>query len=294
MKATVVCGMLGSGKTTFLTEALRNTRERVVVLVNDFGQMGIDGELLSESGVPTIELPSGCVCCTLRFDLVTTLNRIVAEQSPDHIMVEPSGVASPSGVLEALQTAGIDRTSVVGILDATEFIDMYESEMYGNFLLDQVCQSDVLLVNKSDLAEPETRDATVALASRLNPGAVVLATVQARLDDPFNLPSSTKGLVRTPTSGLHFETFSAGLSADQTEEAVVRLFEELLAGHYGDVIRAKSLFNGKDGGVRMDLASGRVDRGPLERTVAAPRIVLIGRNLALNELKRALPRQSDS
>jgi G3E family GTPase len=78
MKTTIVCGLLGSGKTTFIQYVVRTSKEKVVVLVNDFGRAGIDGEILSSGGIDCIELPSGCVCCTLKFDLITTIEKIGA------------------------------------------------------------------------------------------------------------------------------------------------------------------------------------------------------------------------
>jgi G3E family GTPase len=156
MKTTVVCGLLGSGKTTFIRGFVRGASGKTVVLVNDFGAAGIDGEVFSADGIRSVELPSGCVCCTLRFDLITTVRKIVREFSPDHLVIEPSGVASPSGVLEALEGAGIDRTDVIGNVDATEFTGLYDSGMYGRFFKDQIALADVVLVNKTDLADEGT------------------------------------------------------------------------------------------------------------------------------------------
>ena len=72
MKTTIVCGLLGSGKTTFIRSFVKHRHERTVVLVNDFGAVGIDGEVFSAGGIESVELPSGCVCCTLKFGLITT------------------------------------------------------------------------------------------------------------------------------------------------------------------------------------------------------------------------------
>ena len=102
MKTTIVCGLLGSGKTTFIQNFLRDSREKAVVLVNDFGKTGIDGEIFSASGIKSIELPSGCVCCTLKTDLITTIEKIISTFAPEHLIIEPSGVASPSACLRRL------------------------------------------------------------------------------------------------------------------------------------------------------------------------------------------------
>src|SRR5512139_1822259 len=155
MRTTVVCGLLGAGKTTFIRNFLGRGEERAVVLVNDFGAAGIDGEIFSAGGIESVELPSGCVCCTLKFDLITTIQKISKEFSPEHLLIEPSGVASPSAVLEALTSAGAGLVSVVGIIDATEFTELYDSGMYGSFFEDQITHADVILVNKTDLVREE-------------------------------------------------------------------------------------------------------------------------------------------
>src|SRR5512142_3133938 len=131
MKTTVVCGLLGSGKTTFIRNYVRGLSGKVVVLVNDFGAAGIDGEIFSAGGIEAIELPSGCVCCTLKVDLITTITKIVKEFAPDHLVIEPSGVAAPSAVLEALWSAGVKTVSVVGIVDAAEFTEIHDFGVYG-------------------------------------------------------------------------------------------------------------------------------------------------------------------
>ena len=129
MKTTIVCGMLGAGKTSFIQDQLTRQDGKTVVLVNDFGETGIDGEILSLGGIDVKELPSGCVCCTLKFDLITTIEKILRDWNPDHLMIEPSGIASPSGVMEALDALHLQPVTVVGIIDVTEFLEAHASEM---------------------------------------------------------------------------------------------------------------------------------------------------------------------
>ncbi len=104
MKTTIVCGVLGAGKTTFLRNILKNGYERTVVLVNDFGSAGIDGEIISSGGIGTLNIQPVAVVC---------------------------------------------------IVDATEFIDAYETDMYGWFFKSQITQSDIILINKTDLTDQE-------------------------------------------------------------------------------------------------------------------------------------------
>jgi G3E family GTPase len=278
MKTTVVCGLLGSGKTTFIKNFVSAGREKTVVLVNDFGKAGIDGELFSAGGIESVELPSGCVCCTLKFDLITTIQRIVKQFSPEHLLIEPSGVAAPSGVLEALESARTGPASVIGIVDVTEFTELYESGMYGSFFEDQIVNSDVILVNKTDLTDEPTIAAAERLVGSINPLAVLLRTVNAT----FNIPLPDAPLHREiHASGchLHFETLSFRLDNRPVVDAFKIFFDDLAGGLYGSVARAKALINTAEGPYRFDSTFGKVNMVRFGKDVEESRLVVIGDGL---------------
>ena len=276
MKTTVVSGMLGSGKTTFIRNLLRESRERTVVLVNDFGSLGIDGEVFSADGIEAVELPSGCVCCTLKFDMITTVRRVREQFDPAHLVVEPSGVASPSSVLEALDAAGVSGVAVVGIVDATEFLELHESEMFGSFFLDQIVNADMLLVNKADLAGEELTQRTVAAIEALNPAAIVSHTVQARIDRELPEAPAARGIVKAGHAHFHFETVSLRIPPGAPWESLEQLMAGLAAGRLGRVVRAKALVSTDRGPWRFDLAFGNRASAPFAHSVAEGRIVVIG------------------
>jgi G3E family GTPase len=287
MKTTVVCGLLGSGKTTFIRNFVTNNAEKTVVLVNDFGKAGIDGEIFSAGGIESVELPSGCVCCTLKFDLITTIQRIIQQFSPEHLVIEPSGVASPSGVLEALESAGVGKATVIGVVDATEFTELYGSGMYGSFFEDQIVNSDIILVNKIDLTDESTIAAAEHLIGSINPLALLLRTKNAVIDIPLlqRAPLSFKeraGVRMGPTAKpahLQFETLSFKL-ADRMELALLqKLFDDMAKGEYGSVVRAKSIVATEQGHYRFDLVFGKVDSIRHEMNVQFSRLVVIGKGL---------------
>jgi len=242
MKTTVVCGVLGAGKTTFLKNILKYDDEKTVVLVNDFGSAGIDGEILSAGGIDTIELPSGCVCCTLRFDLITTLTKIKEQYKPDRLFIEPSGIASPSGVTEVLETLHMEPVTVVGIVDATEFIDAYETDMYGWFFKSQVTRSDIVLVNKTDLVDEGKKEATLKLVESLNRSAVIIPTVNAEID--INLLHNTapaSGDVQSEGHAFPVETVTVTFQEPVLFASISTIFEQIKRGEFGPVMRAKAL-----------------------------------------------------
>jgi G3E family GTPase len=281
--------MLGSGKTTFIGKYARGSTEKTVVLVNDFGKAGIDGEIFSAGGIESVELPSGCVCCTLKVDLITTILRIVKQFSPEHLLIEPSGVASPSGVLEALESAGVDKATVIGIVDVTEFAELYGSGMYGSFFEDQVVNSDVILVNKTDLANEHVIAETERLISSINPRAILFRTVNAGIkaqlpDISHPLPSRERAGVRGGAQAAKhahflFETISIRISGTPAVNIVTSFFDDLATGRYGSVARAKALVNTAEGPYRFDCSYGIVDVVRFEKEITESRLVVIGEGL---------------
>ena len=278
MKTTIVCGLLGSGKTTFIKNFVQGATEKTVVLVNDFGKAGIDGEIFSAGGIESVELPSGCVCCTLKFDLITTIQRVVKQFSPQHLMIEPSGVASPSGVLEALESAGTGPATVIGIVDVTEFTELYESRMYGSFFEDQIVNSDVILVNKTDLADETKIAGTERMVSAINPRAILIRTVNAGINAP--LPEAPAHRTIVPGScHFRFETLSFNLRDKPTLAVVQKLFDDLSSGKFGRVARAKALVSTAEGPYRFDSTYGKVDMMRFDKDVSESRLVVIGEGL---------------
>jgi len=278
MKTTIVCGLLGSGKTTFIRNFVKHGTGKTVVLVNDFGAAGIDGEIFSAGGIESVELPSGCVCCTLKFDLITTIQRIVKQFSPGHLVIEPSGVASPSGVLEALESAGTGSAAVIGIVDAAEFTELYESGVYGSFFQDQIENSDVILVNKIDLASEAAIAAAERLIASINPLAVLLRTVNAAINIPFP-EAPLRRDIRPSACHFRFETMSFSISSRPSLAVFTAFFDELAKGCFGSAARAKALVNTLEGPYRFDSTFGKVDRVRFAREVGNSRLVVIGEGL---------------
>jgi G3E family GTPase len=280
VKTTIVCGVLGAGKTTFLKNILKLSDKKTVVLVNDFGSAGIDGEVLSAGGIETIELQSGCVCCSLRFDLIATIEKVMEQFRPDRLFIEPSGVASPGGVLEVLDILKIEPVTVVGIVDATEFVDAYEAEMYGWFFKSQVTWSDIILVNKTDLANEQKTEKTIQLIESLNQNAVIIPTVNAVLnEDLLQYKTELRKDISDHGHELQFETVTVKLDEQTGIEHLTDVFEKLAGREYGNVVRAKALVQTDQGPYRFDLASKQLDVSPFNRKVKNSRLVIIGTGL---------------
>lgn len=275
MKITVVCGLLGAGKTTFIQQYLKYSSEKVLVIVNDFGK-GIDGEILSSDGIEYIELPSGCVCCTLKFDLITTLKMAIQKFSPDHLIIEPSGVAAPSNILDAISHLPTYPMTVVGIVDASEFADFYDSGMYGNFFEDQIRSSDFLLLNKIDLSDRAKIERAVKIIKSINPEAVIIETVRSSINMPLPERNFRTREQKSHHHSLRLDSFSMFLTASVGLNLIKIVFDEMARGDYGNILRAKALVETDRGPFRIDLSSGVTECIPFQGLLTKSRLVVIG------------------
>lgn len=153
---TVLAGFLGAGKTTLLKRILEDPQGvRYGVLVNDFGAINIDAELVVETGADQVSLANGCVCCTIRDDLVEAVGRLLDQDpAPEHLLIETSGVSRPIAVMDAVQDPALaGRTVVDGVfclVDAAGFRDLdYAST---ELAIEQACSADMVVLNKLDIA----------------------------------------------------------------------------------------------------------------------------------------------
>ncbi len=294
MHVDVIGGFLGSGKTTTILNLLRQGTfdpARTVLLVNEFGQVGVDGALLSGEGSAVRELASGCICCSLRADFVSQIEDIAATYSPEHVVVEPSGVASMRDVLQAITAPRvahlIDELRTVLVLDVDDY-DWFV-EMSETFVDAQIGLSQLILLNKSDLAAPEAIAAVTTDIERRNHEAVVLPTsygvfsweAVAPLLGPVPSPEG-------PSARLEgFESFSREIAGVVDAESVRAFFRAALSGSLGAVVRAKGVFDTDVGCIRLDLASGRLHETPW--ACGGPgRLNLVGRDLDLAAIEEAL------
>ncbi|EAU40232.1 hypothetical protein FP2506_11767 [Fulvimarina pelagi HTCC2506] len=174
----IVVGFLGAGKTTTLRRMLAeaNPAEKTVVLVNDFGELGIDGSLLSGQGADVVELPNGCICCSLRKDLSAQLREVVATMAPDRVLIEPSGVADVASLLQVLAApeiaTNVKATKLFTVIDAGAFLADY-ARMPDYFDV-QARIAPVFILNKIDLVSESELSTVRETLIALNPKARVL------------------------------------------------------------------------------------------------------------------------
>jgi cobalamin biosynthesis protein CobW len=315
--ATVITGFLGAGKTTLVRHLLAHAGgRRIALIVNEFGDVGVDGELLASCGVPgcsdddIIELANGCLCCTVADEFVPTMERLLARpRPPEHVVIETSGLALPKPLVKAFEWPAIRSKmtvdGVIAVVDGPAWADgrftSTPEEMarpdHDNPLeevfSDQLACADMVLLNKADLL-PENRLPALAgaLSERLRPGVKLLATRQGAVDPRVVLGLSAAAeddLAARPT--LHdtatdhdhddFESFAVDVPPLANPAAVTGRLNSVIASH--DILRLKGFLAiaGKDMRHVVQAVGARIasyyDRPWRLDEERAGRLVVIGR-----------------
>jgi G3E family GTPase len=187
---TIITGFLGSGKTTLLNHILQNQQGiKTAVLVNEFGEIGIDNDLIVATGEDMVELNNGCICCTINEDLVNAVHKVLARSEQiDYLVVETTGVADPLPVaLTFLGTELRDVTrldSIITLVDAANFsLDLFNSEAAQS----QITYGDIILLNKTDLVDEADVDLLEVRLRDMKEGARIIRTTKSQVSLPMIL-----------------------------------------------------------------------------------------------------------
>ncbi len=179
-KIDIISGFLGAGKTTFIRKLLKEafTGEQVVLIENEFGEIGIDGGFLKDSGIEIREMNSGCICCSLVGDFSASLKEILTRYAPERIIIEPSGVGKLSDVMRAV--ADVEAEADVESNSAVTVVDVKKCKLYmknfGEFFNNQIQFANTIVLSRTDVAEQTVTDRTVEMIRAVNPTAVIITT----------------------------------------------------------------------------------------------------------------------
>ena len=182
MKITQIAGFLGCGKTTLMVKlsvALADEgRTKVALIVNEIGEIPVDGKIIEESGMRMKDIGGGCICCEIASTFAKTVYNLYKEFHPDHILVEPTGVAVPHQVKLAARMSGRDAKISIGpaivLFDATRPAELLDMDMLGQLVTSQVKDADVLAVSKVDAVSAEEAREAAERARQFNEKAEVI------------------------------------------------------------------------------------------------------------------------
>ena len=179
-KIDIIAGFLGAGKTTLIKKMISEGAygdEKLILVENEFGDVGIDAGFLKETGVQIRELTSGCICCTLAGDFKKALQQVIRDYAPDRIIIEPSGVAGLSdlaGAVLAVQDENISLGCLTTVVDISRAEDYLKE--FGLFYYDQVGNAGTIILSHSDKLEPSVLNARVKMLRQINPDANFVTT----------------------------------------------------------------------------------------------------------------------
>jgi len=300
----VVSGFLGAGKTTLMKRILasRPDMSDTVLIVNEFGTIGIDGSLLDGENTEMIELTSGCICCTLLTDLTLTLNKVMDRFHPRWILIEASGIADPRNIIGAL-----GQESLAGKLAGHRTITVLDTDcweirsIFGDLFRLQLEAADLLLMNKVDLLPPEKVRTSLREIREALPRTQIMPTVHCRIDqDVIWFRPEMGGAETSPGDDLlgtvnhhvqghehgwsgpasnHFVTFS--FQEDRpVDEGCFRRFIDALPP---EVFRVKGTVRFPDRTMLLNFVAGRADWAPWSGE-PANRLVFVGWDTASDDI----------
>ena len=186
-KIDVISGFLGAGKTTFIKRLVEGNKDKgkTIIIENEFGEIGIDGGFLKNSGIEIKEMNSGCICCSLAGDFEASLRELLEKYSPNRVIIEPSGVGKLSDVLKAV--SDVEKDLPVESNSAVTVVDVKKCKMYmknfGEFFNNQIQFANTIILSRTDLADDKKIEEAVALIKGINPEATIVTTPLDKLSD---------------------------------------------------------------------------------------------------------------
>ena len=185
-KIDIISGFLGAGKTTLIKKLLKDAfqGEQVVLIENEFGEIGIDGGFLKEAGIQIREMNSGCICCSLVGDFGASLKEVISKYHPDRILIEPSGVGKLSDVIKAVQ--GVEEETGLVLNSYTTVVDAKKCKMnmrnFGEFFNNQVEYAGAIIMSRTDIVDEAKAQASLELLREINSKAAIITTPIEKLE----------------------------------------------------------------------------------------------------------------
>lgn len=314
-KIDIVSGFLGAGKTTLIKKLLRDnlTSEKVVLIENEFGEIGIDSGILKNSGIEIKEINSGCICCSLVGDFASALKEVFRKYTPDRVIIEPSGVGKLSGVIEACKKIENQADGAVNmcitVVDATKY-KMYINN-FGEFFEDQIVNARTIVLSRTQKTAPDKLSAVVKDIQKRNPKATLVTTEWEKLSGTAIIAAAEQGIANSletqvrlkvtlhranfsnntgklnqmhgnhnHQAGEIFESWGIETPHIFTEDGISHILKEISYENiYGSVLRAKGIVQvEKDSWLQFDYVPGEFEVKPIEPDYTG-RICVIGESL---------------
>jgi G3E family GTPase len=257
---TLITGFLGSGKTTLCRHIVASVEKKIAFLINEFGEIAIDSRIIQGANILMAELAGGCVCCSLTGEFEAAIGEILAQATPDLIVVETTGIAEPDALVVEVQE-NLPAVRLDGVITICDADSMQRFPQLGQTARIQIEAADLLLLNKVDLVSEQTAKEIRERLSKLNARAPVIPSVRCRVD-PALLFGAHAGEIPTATSHQHqpaFESFSYASACILNPER----FSQFADCLQDQVYRSKGLVRFPEANYLFNFVAGRWELEPL-------------------------------
>ena len=295
-KVHVVSGFLGAGKTTFIKKLLMALKdEKIVILENEFGEVGIDGDLIKGSGYDVIELEQGCICCSLKINFMDAILEIVDSMNPDHIIVEPTGIGLLSEIINIMKNDKIKEkctlNSLITIIDSINYLDQLDA--FGDFFQDQIRCASTLILSKTTEVADNIIDEILDSLKNLNPDAYIITddwenfsseTLKALLAGELNKDIESIEAMEDYHLPHDISSISVVVEDNLSKDKLENILDKLSTGDFGQVLRGKGFVKNEDDLLEFNYVNGQyiINKSHLKNV---EKMCFIGKGLKEEEIK---------
>jgi G3E family GTPase len=270
---TIITGYLGAGKTTLLRKILSDADQKLAVIMNEFGEINIDGQIIKGKNVDITEIQGGCVCCSLTGEFEEAIKEIIEKTNPDAIVVETTGVAEPDAVVVDIQDnmPQLRLDAVITIVDSDAMVKFPNLGHTGKM---QIEMADIILLNKSDLVNKEQLVTIEKDLKKINSKGIIYQTKNCEIKKEYLFGINSKKIAITHKAHeveedvFYFET---GKLIDKTQ------FDEFVSKIPKDIYRAKGFIKSNEGDLLFNFVAGRHDFEKFKTNET--KLVFIGKNI---------------
>ncbi len=298
MKVLVVSGFLGAGKTTFISEMARRSKRKFVVMENEMGAVGVDGDYLSASlgeCVEIYELTQGCICCSMKTDFATSVLTIESALQPEYLLVEPTGVGMLSRIMDNLSKIAYERIELLSPITVLDSLNWRQyAREFPEIFADQLASAGTVVFSKAENLPSEERKELESVVRSHAPGAEIVSQPYGQQNaewwEKLWLTSLDGSLIKEQASeetGPELDIASLEDLSVSSPGLLVPFLEDVLRGRFGNIVRAKGNVQAGDFMVRFDVAGGQYCLTGSDAEKETCKAVFIGRNLDKRALYKA-------
>ncbi len=298
IKVDIIPGFLGSGKTTLIKKLLESINdERVVVIENEFGQIGIDKEIIQKDGFDIIELQNGCICCSIKLNFKDTLLEVINKFNPTRIIIEPTGVGLLSEIITMINDSKLNEVlslnSLITVVDGVNYFEYIDN--FGDFFEDQIENAQIIIISKSQFIDKNNLDNIIKSLKNINKNAHIihenwsnisflkLFEVLNLLSDEISENLDCKNRKDITENMKSIESMSINPLKSYSIEGIEDILKNLSENTFGNIIRCKGFVDSGDYLLEFNYVNKQYTIKQRVKNTN-PKLTIIGTNLKKKDL----------